>query len=203
MPYGHPNNCRRVVFLSSPPYPGFFREYTLLPAHNAIPIPDSLSFVQTTLVEPLAVILHVLELVEIKVGDTVAVMGAGPIGLLCAAVARTAGASTVFVADKVPHRLRLAREVGADLTINPTSESLSDAVHDLTRGRGVDLVLDAAGAVETINAGIAIARPGGQIALIGIPSEAELPIDLHTAMSKELNLQTIRRSNHNVHRPSR
>ena len=195
---GHPNNCLRVVFMSSPPNPGFFLEYALLPAHNALPIPDSLSFAQTTLAEPLAVILHVLELVEIRVGDTVAVLGAGPIGLLCAAVARTAGASTVFVADRVPHRLRLAQEVGADIAINMASESLRDAVQDMTRARGVDIVLDAAGAAETINAGIAIARPGGQIALIGIPGEAELPIDLHTAMAKELNLQTIKRSNHNA-----
>jgi threonine dehydrogenase-like Zn-dependent dehydrogenase len=77
---------------------------------------------------------------------------------------------------------------------------LDDHLFRLWREGLVDVLsrnLDAAGAVETINAGIAIARPGGQIALIGIPSEAELPIDLHTAMSKELNLQTIRRSNHN------
>ncbi len=69
---------------------------------------------------------------------------------------------------------------------------------DLTRGRGVDTVFDAAGALETINLGIGIARLGGRFILIGIPTES-ITLDVHTAMNKELDIQTVRRSNHNIH----
>jgi L-iditol 2-dehydrogenase len=194
---GHHNNCLTSIFMGSPQMPGLFRDYAVMPKRNVIPIPDSLSFVAATILEPLAVILHILELTEIRLGDTVAVMGAGPVGLLTASVARVAGASRIFVTDKVPHRLRMAREMGFDCAID--IGGFQQAVMDQTRGRGVDIVLDAAAALETINMSIAIARLGGRVVLIGIPSEAELNIDIHTAMAKELSIQTVKRSNHNAH----
>ena len=196
---GRHNNCAASIFMGSPQMPGWFREYAVIPARNAIAIPDDMSFVTATIIEPLAVLLHVRELVEIRLGDTVAVLGAGPIGLLTASIARLAGASKVFIADKVPHRLALARELGVDCAVDTRAASFVEAVMDQTRGRGVDLVFDAAAAVETINASIAIARPSGRVVLIGIPAEKQLLIDLHTAMAKELAIQTIKRSNHNAH----
>src|SRR5262249_34306861 len=72
------------------------------------------------------------------------------------------------------------------------------AVMDETRGRGVDIVFDAAAALQTINMSIAIARLGGRVVLVGIPSDLELNVDIHTAMSKGLNIQTIKRSNDNA-----
>jgi L-iditol 2-dehydrogenase len=196
---GRHNACVRSRFMSGPDMPGLFREYALVPAHNAVPVPSAMSFDEVTLLEPLAVILHILELTQIRIGDVVAVMGAGPVGLLMASMARIAGARQVFIADKVPHRLQLAREMGVDLALHTPSESVYDAVMDRTRGRGVDLVFDAAGAPETFNTAIRIARNGGKLTLIGIPEEVGMTIDIHSAMNKELNIQTIKRSNHNVH----
>jgi L-iditol 2-dehydrogenase len=194
---GHHNNCVTSIFMGSPQMPGLFRDYAVMPKRNVVPIPDSMSFAAATILEPLAVILHILELVDIRLGDTVAVMGAGPVGLLTASVARVAGASRIFIADKLPHRLRMARDMGFDCAIE--IGKFQQAVMDETRGRGVDIVLDAAAALETINMSIAIARLGGRVVLIGIPSEANLNIDVHTAMAKELNIQTVKRSNHNAH----
>ena len=194
---GHHNNCVGSIFLGSPQMPGLFREYAVVPQRNVVPIPDAMSFVDATVLEPLAVILHILELTDIHLGDTVAVMGAGPIGLLTASVARIAGASRIFIADRIPHRLRLARDIGFDCAIE--IGKFEQAVMDETGGRGVDIVLDAAAALQTINMSIAIARLGGRIVLIGIPSEMELNVDVHTAMAKELNIQTVKRSNHNAH----
>jgi threonine dehydrogenase-like Zn-dependent dehydrogenase len=135
-----------------------------------------------------------MELVTVSVGDTVAVMGAGPIGMLCASMAKQAGASRVFICDKLPHRLELARQMGADVCV--PVERMAEVVLDETRGRGVDLVLDAAAALQTINIGIAIARPSGTFMLIGIPIENPFVIDMHTAMNKELRVLTLKRSNH-------
>ncbi len=195
---GRHNNCASSIFMGSPDLPGLFREYAVMPYRNAVPVPSDMSFTDITLLEPLAVMLHILELVEIHLGDAVAVMGAGPIGLLTATIARIAGAARVFIADKVPHRLRLAEQMGVDVALHSTAGSVRDAILDQTRGRGVDIVFDAAGAIETMNTAIRIARPGGRVVFIGIPSESNLPIDLHTAMDKELTLQTVKRSNHNV-----
>jgi len=91
----------------------------------------------------------------------------------------------------------MAREMGFDCSIEV--DKFQQAVMDETRGRGVDIVFDAAAALQTINMSIAIARLGGRVVLIGIPSDAELNVDVHTAMSKELNIQTVKRSNHNAH----
>jgi len=196
---GHHNNCTSAIFMSTPQRPGLFREYAVVPARNAVAVPAGMSYSDATLIEPLAVILHILELTPIRVGETVAVLGAGPIGMLTAAVARVSGASRIFIADRLPHRLRLAEKMGADVAVNTASESLHQSVMDHTHGRGVDLVFDAAAALETINTGIQIARLGGRFVLIGIPSTSELTIDMQTAMAKELSIHTVKRSNHNAH----
>src|SRR5258708_25400365 len=196
---GHHNNCVTSIFMGSPQMPGLFRDYAVMPKRNVVPIPDSMGFVAATIIEPLSVILHILELVDIRLGDTVAVMGAGPVGLLTASVARVAGASRIFIADRIPHRLRMAHEMGFDCAIE--IGKFQQAAMDETRGRGVDVVLDAAAALETINMSIAIARLGGRVVLIGIPSEPDLNIDIHTPMAQELNIQPANPANPHPHPP--
>jgi L-iditol 2-dehydrogenase len=191
---GQHNNCTACVFLGGPQAPGLFREYAVVPEHNADLVPDGLSWTQATLIEPVAVIVHVMELVQVHIGDTVAVLGAGPIGMLCAAMAKNAGASRVYICDKLPHRLALAKSMGAEVCL--PVDRMEQAVMDETRGRGVDLTLDAAAAVQTINMGIRVTRPSGTYMLIGIPSEHVLDIDLQTAMNKEILIRTLKRSNH-------
>jgi L-iditol 2-dehydrogenase len=193
---GFHNNCIRSVFMGGPQAAGMFREYATVPAGNCTPFPLSMSYSVATLVEPLAVMAHMLEMVDIHVGDTVAVTGAGPIGMLCAATARAAGASRAFIADRLPYRLKIALGMGADCAIDTTQQPLVETVLDATNGRGVDLVLEAAGSAETVNAAIRMARLGGTVMLIGILSELYPKIDIHSAMMKEVRLQTLKRSNH-------
>lgn len=196
---GQVNCCVRSIFMGSSPTPGLLCEYAVVPAQNAVRVPAGMSFECASLVEPLSVILHSFDLAPIRVGDTVAVLGAGPIGLFSAAVARAAGASRVFSADRVSHRLKLALAMGADVVIDTTRESVRDAVLDHTRGRGADLVIDAAAASETINAGLAVTRPAGRFVLIGLPTEENQNLDLHLAMGKEIDILALRRSAHNGH----
>lgn len=196
---GRHNHCIHTVFMGGPQAPGMFREYATMPAANCTAFPKEYSYATATLVEPLAVMMHMLELIQIRAGDTVAVTGAGPIGMLCAATARASGASRVFIADRLAYRLKLAMTMGADVAIDTTTQSLVETVMDATRGRGADVVLEAAGSPETVNAAIRMARMGGTVALIGILSELYPKIDIHAAMSKELKLQTLKRSNHRAH----
>lgn len=180
--------------MGSPQLPGLLREYATVPERNAEPVPDSFSYTQASLIEPAAVIMHMLELVQIHAGDTVAILGAGPIGLLAAAAARHCAASEVLVADKLPHRIRMAAQVGATAAV-PITE-FCDLVADKTGGRGVDLAIDAAGAAETINTALGAARPGGVFVLIGIPDHVPVGVDLFSAMAKEIRIQPLKRSNH-------
>jgi L-iditol 2-dehydrogenase len=191
---GQHNNCTNSQFMGSPQLAGLLREYATVPAHNAELVPDNFSYTQASLIEPAAVIMHMLELVQIHPGDTVAILGAGPIGLLAAAVARNCGASQVLMADKLPHRIRMAQEQGATAAV--PIEQFRESVADLTRGRGVDLAIDAAGAAETINAALAAARLGGTFVLIGIPNHVPVGVDLFSAMAKEIRIQPLKRSNH-------
>jgi threonine dehydrogenase-like Zn-dependent dehydrogenase len=193
---GQHNHCVRGVFLGGPQAPGLFREYVTLAAGNCTRIPAGLDFGVATLAEPLAVMVHMLELIEIRAGDMVAVTGAGPIGMLCAAIAKASGAGRVFIADRLPHRLKLAMSMGADVAIDANESSLVDTVLDATRGRGADVVLEAAGSPEMVKAAIHMARMGGTVMLIGIASALHPKIDIHAAMMKELRLQTLKRSNH-------
>ena len=191
---GQHNNCIQSQFMGSPQLPGLLREYATVPARNAEPVPDSFNYTQASLIEPVAVIMHMLELVQIHAGDTVAILGAGPIGLLAAAVARHCGAAQVLMADKLPYRIRMAADLGATAAVSIAQ--FRELVADKTRGRGVDLAIDAAGAAETINTALAVARLGGTFVLIGIPNHVPVGVDLFSAMAKEIRIQPLKRSNH-------
>jgi L-iditol 2-dehydrogenase len=191
---GQHNNCAESQFMGSPQAPGLLREYALVPEHNAELVPADFNYTQASLIEPVAVIMHMLELVEIHAGDSVAILGAGPIGLLAAAVARNCGASQVLMADRLPHRIKMAREQGATAAV-PIGQ-FRELVGDQTKGRGVDLSIDAAGAAETINAALAVTRLGGTLVLIGIPNQVPVGLDLFSAMAKEIRIQPLKRSNH-------
>lgn len=193
---GNHNNCLTNVFLSGPHAAGLFREFVTLPAANCARVPEGIDDRTATLAEPVAVMVHMLDLIEIHAGDTVAVTGAGPIGMLCAAMAKASGASRVFIADRLPHRLKLALAMGADVAIDTSKESLIETVKDATRGRGVDVALEASGAAAMVNASLRMARLGGTVMLIGLMSELNPKIEMHVAMGKELRVQTLKRSNH-------
>ncbi len=178
--------------------PGALREYAVMPRCNLIEIPDSMTFADAAFVEPLAVLLHTYELAELRVGETVAVVGTGPIGLIAVAIARISGASVIVAVDRISHRLQRATALGATAAVNVTSESPVDAVMDLT-GCGAHVVIDAAGTAASINTALACLRPGGRMVLVGIPAEASVPLNLWTALEREARIHVQKRSNGNDH----
>lgn len=196
---GRHNLCDDSVFMGGLQIPGSLREYAVVPARNVAVVPDEMTFADATVVEPLAVLLHTLELVKLQLGEAVAVMGAGPIGLLAVAVARLSGASSITVADRIPERLELAKRFGADAVVDYTTDSVSDAVLDMTGGRGAHVVVDAAAKPESVRNAIASARNGARVAVIGIPSEREVGVSFWEAMGKELTFYIQKRSNNNDH----
>ena len=196
---GRHNLCEKLLFMGGLQAPGLLREWATIPARNAVPIPAAMSYPVATVIEPLAVILHALDLTRLEAGETVAVLGAGPIGLLAAAVARIAGAGQVIVADRIAHRLALARQLGADVVVDIDRERAEEAILDSTGGRGAHLILDCAGKPESLNPALQAVRPGGRVVLIGIPPDSITGVDLHAAMHREATLYALKRSNRNDH----
>lgn len=195
---GRPNVCERIRFLSTPGEPGFFREIVNLPAANVLPLPRSLSAAEATLYEPLAVALNAMKFAEVRPGESAAVFGAGPIGLLTIAAARIGGAGRIYAVDRLPARLELARKMGADCAIDFAAADPVQAIRRETGGRGVDVAFEAAGKPEAINQCVRVARNAGRVVLIGIPSPTLVGVEFHEMRRKELALFNVRRQNHNA-----
>jgi L-iditol 2-dehydrogenase len=196
---GRHNICAHIRFLSNPGTPGFFREFVNLPAHNLLPIPASLPLEVATMAEPLAVAVHSLKFAAIELGETVAVFGAGPIGLLTIACLKVAGAGRIWVIEPLAHRREMAKAMGASETLDPLQ---ADVVHEITKatgGRGVDCAMDCAAKENTINLALHVARNGGRVVLTGIHSAALVPFEVSPMRRKELAIFNVRRSNHESH----
>ena len=191
---GHHNVCANIRFLSTPGHPGFFRELVNLPVENFMAIPAGMSYGEAALAEPLAIALHSLRLAQIGRGETVAVIGAGPIGLLTIAALRAAGAATVWAVEPLAHRRELARGIGADVALEP-GEAVEEILHG-TGQRGVDCAIDCAAGEETTIQAAQITRNAGRVVLTGIHTSAFAKVDVAAMRRKELTLFNVRRSNH-------
>jgi len=191
---GHHNVCANIRFLSNPHYPGFFRELVNLPAANFRPIPAAMSFGEAALAEPLAIAIHSLRLASIGAGESVAVIGAGPIGLMTVAALRAAGAGRIWAVEPLAHRRELARGLGAHAAFEP--RVAMEEILGETGQRGVDCAIDCAAADDTSNQAVLLARNAGRVALTGIHSTPFVALDGSAMRRKELAIFNVRRSNH-------
>jgi L-iditol 2-dehydrogenase len=150
---------------------GAYAEYIRVPSRtvlvNTQEIPTYVSYEEAALAEPLACVLHGAEEAGVKLGDTVAVIGAGPIGLLHVLTARKLGVERVIISDLIDERLELARKLGADETINAKAENPVEAVKKLTKGYGADVVIEAIGLPATWEQALKMACKGGTVLEFG------------------------------------
>jgi L-iditol 2-dehydrogenase len=193
---GRHNVCSNIRFMSVPPAPGFFREIVNLPAVNLLRLPPKMGAAEATLFEPLAVALHSLQFAAIRLGETAAVFGAGPIGLLTVAALRLSGAGRVWAIEPVAARRNLAIRMGADAAIDPAAADPARELLRETGGRGVDVAIDCATRGESLNQAIRAARNAGRVVVTGIPSAIRMDLDFHVMRRRELALLNVRRSNH-------
>jgi L-iditol 2-dehydrogenase len=193
---GHHNVCSSIRFPSNPGIPGFFRQFANVPATNLIPVPQNLSLELAALYEPLAVVLHSLNIAKMRLGETAAVFGAGPIGLLTVCCLKAVGAGTIWVIEPVRHRRDIALSCGADVALNPAEIDVERQILADTKERGVDCVFDCAATRDTTNLAIRSVRNAGRLILTGIHSEVFVPFEVSPMRRKELVLFNVRRSNH-------
>jgi L-iditol 2-dehydrogenase len=169
---------------------GGFGEYLAVPEQTAYVLPDGLPLEHGALAEPLSCCLHALELAAPRAGGTVAVVGAGTIGLLLLQLARRSGAALVAVSEPDPARRELALRLGADLAIDPLAEDPGERLMAATGGIGVDCAFEAVGAAATAQAAIALPRRGGTVVLVGVaPATAEITLKPYELLERELTLR--------------
>jgi len=190
---GKPNLCPYVLFLGTPPVDGALREFLVMPEHNLIKIPKDLGYEEAAICEPLAIGLYAVRISCFRPGDSVAILGAGPIGL--SVIFSLAGvASRVVVSDLFQNRLDMAKVLGATETVL-VEEGLTGNPFQGYR-QDFDVVFEAAGKKETCKQAIEIAKIGGNVVLIGIPRQDIIFLDPHLMRRKELILTNVRRSAH-------
>ncbi len=201
--FGNQNLCPRVRFCGTPPIDGVYAEYAVMPAENCFPLPEGFDPADAAMLEPLGIAIHAVDLAKLKPGHTVAVLGAGPIGLLTAAVAKAGGASRVLMTEPLAYRRALAQRYIADTVIDPEAVDAPSEILRLTAGRGVDVAFEAAGAAETPQEAAEAVRPGGRVILIGIPADDTLNFNHSTVRHKGLTIKLSRRMKHTYPRAIR
>jgi L-iditol 2-dehydrogenase len=170
---------------------GAFAEYVAAPAWNLVRVPDSVPLRHAAMSEPAACALHAVRPAGLQEGNLVAVLGAGPIGLMLAQWARGMGAGRVVVADIIDEKLAVARNLGFEATCNVRREPLSQAIAAAGDGLGAHVVLEAAGVPQTVLGGIEILRKLGVMVVMGNPAEpVTLPAPvLSSVLRKEATLR--------------
>lgn len=179
---GQVNLCgnRRVLGVSCEDYrrDGAFAEYVAVPAHILYKLPDAVSFDEASLVEPLSVALHAVNLCPRDLNASVTVVGAGKIGLLVVQTLRAAGYGKIIVIDRNPTHRQLSLEMGADASFDFCPEAV-EKVREETNGEGTDIVLEVVGVDESFNLAVQSVRKGGTVVLVGnISPTVSFPMQL-------------------------
>ncbi len=188
--HDQPTLCSRLFENSL--VPGGLAERVRVPRQlaerGALAVPETLADERAALAEPVGCAVKGIEDSGVQAGDSVLVVGDGPMGLICAAVARAYGARPVMVAGLTPHRLDLARQF-AEATLNVATVELRAAVKELTGGRGADQVIVAVSDAPALEAGLTALRPGGTLnAFAGVPKGTTVTIDLRRLHYEQYHL---------------
>ena len=189
---GEMNLCdgRQVLGVSCGDYrrAGAFAEFIAVPEHIVYRLPDSLSFEEAAMLEAVAVAVHAVSLTPVEPDASALVIGAGMIGLLILQVLRASGCGRIYVADIDASRLRLAESFGATETLRADQPDFVTELLRRSGGVGVDLVIEAVGRNETVNAAIQCVRKGGAVTLVGnIAPEITFP--LQRVVTAQLRIQ--------------
>jgi 2-desacetyl-2-hydroxyethyl bacteriochlorophyllide A dehydrogenase len=188
--------CRRNEVLNCPDMAqlgitrdGAFAEYVAVPARLVIPAPTDMAPELMALVEPVACVVRAARKARVSFGQSVVVLGAGPIGNLHVQMMRLCGAAPVIVADISPDRCRMALQAGADAAV-PDPALLRDTVMAMTGGRGADLVIESVGSARLYEQAFALIRKGGHVAFFGITGpDVTLPLDILQTVLRENSLK--------------
>ncbi|KAE8372568.1 D-xylulose reductase A [Aspergillus bertholletiae] len=189
---GKYNLCEKMAFAATPPYDGTLAKYYVLPEDFCYKLPENINLQEGAVMEPLSVAVHIVKQANIVPGQSVVVFGAGPVGLLCCAVAKAFGSPKVIAVDIQKGRLEFAKKYAATSIFEPSKvpalENADRIVNENDLGRGADVVIDASGAEASVHTGIHVLRPGGTYVQGGM-GRNEITFPIMAACTKELNVR--------------
>ncbi|PWY78177.1 putative D-xylulose reductase A [Aspergillus sclerotioniger CBS 115572] len=189
---GKYNLCEKMAFAATPPYDGTLAKYYVLPEDFCYQVPESITLQEAAVMEPLGVAVHIVKQAGVKPGQSVVVFGAGPVGLLCCAVAKAYGASKIIAVDIQKDRLEFAKNYAATATFEPAkatpSVNAQQMIEENGLGSGADVAIDASGAEPSVHTGIHVLRAGGTYVQGGM-GKSEITFPIMAACTKELNVK--------------
>ena len=191
---GATNVCTAARFAGFGATDGALRSVMPWPRRLLHRLPDAIGDDEATLLEPLGVALHALDLAPVPVGGRAGVYGCGPLGLLLVQVLRLAGASVIVATDRLAHRVAAAREMGASHGwVVGAPDPAGSVARRHVRDEPVDVAFEVAGDDDALSDAIAAVRPRGRVVLVGIPDGDRTSFPAAATRRKELNLQLVRR----------
>ncbi|CAM4353570.1 NAD(P)-dependent alcohol dehydrogenase [Paenibacillus phoenicis] len=188
---GRYNLCPDVEFLATPPYHGCFENYIAFPENMAFKLPSSITTREGALVEPLSVGMHAAKQGGVTLGSSVVILGAGCIGLTTLLASKAFGAIDITVVDVIPKRLDKALELGATRVINAAEMDAVKLIYELTDGEGVDIVMETAGAVKTVQQTAYMVKRGGTVVLVGMAPQDIIEYNFAKLLGKEAEIKTV------------
>lgn len=186
---GHYNLCPDVVFPSAPRAHGILRDYVSHPAEMCFRLPDTMSYEEGALIEPLAVAMTAAREAGARIGQSAAILGSGCIGLVTLLALRAMGLSKITLVDLHDIRLDKARELGASATVNARETDPIAEVMRLHDGIGPDLVFETAGSTVAASQTVHMVKRGGTVMIVGNVT-GETPLDLQLMTNKQVTLKT-------------
>jgi L-iditol 2-dehydrogenase len=188
---GKYNLCPDVEFLATPPYHGCLENYIAFPANMCFKLPENITSKEGALVEPLAVGMHAAAQGNVKLGDSVVILGSGCIGLVTLLACKAYGATDITVVDVMPKRLEYAMKLGATRVINAKEEDVVAKLEEITKGKGTDVVIETAGSKITIKQTAYLVKRGGTIVLVGMAPEDIIDYNFAKILSKEATITSV------------
>lgn len=190
---GRENTCYKLSFLGTPGQGnGCLCEYIVMPQESCFP--TNITFEQAVITEPLAIAAYSVERAQLPKKANVAILGAGPVGLCTFVSAKAKNANACYVTDKIDARAAAAKKAGATWVGNPDKQ---DIVKEILKQSpdGLDAAFECAGQQETVDQCVELIKPGGKIALTGIPREDRISMAIDKLRRKEITIVNIRRQN--------
>ena len=195
MKRGQYNLCPDIFFFATPPDHGSFCHLVNHKADYCFPLPDHVSLEEGAMIEPLSTGIFAARVAPIRMGDTVVITGAGPIGLMNLLAARAAGAANVLISDFVQPRLDVALQIGATQVVKGAAGELKEAARAMTNGLGADVCIECAGHPAALASAIGAARAGASVVLVGMPASETVPVNINDLIVREITLKPIFRYN--------
>jgi L-iditol 2-dehydrogenase len=195
---GRPHTCRNLKFLGCPGQAdGCLSDYIVMPETSCFRIPDTMSWDEAAISEPLAIGVYAVRQSIPMQGAKVGILGYGPIGMSVMLPALAKGAEKVYVTDKIEGRLEKSREVGAAWAGNPNQEDIVSRILE-QEPAGLDVVFECCGQQDAMDQAVEILKPGGKIMIVGIPETDRWTFSVDKLRHREITIGNVRRQNHSL-----